>query len=112
MAVYTSCFYFKLMIGNNDMPTTVEITCINKFDRHNPYERITHVGGGFGPNRWRFDLDEAIDAIKTGQYKFYVEVEGEHVWVEIATSPHGNDYLKTEADDNEPNNLLSLPECP
>ncbi len=39
-------------------------------------------------------------------------------WVRIATlrwvetSRYGNKYLKTEADGEQPDNLLSLPECP
>lgn len=32
------------------------------------------------------------------------------VWVEVATR-NGRQYLKTEADGVEPNNLLALPRC-
>jgi len=31
--------------------------------------------------------------------------------VVIATSRYGNKYLKATADGDQPNNLLSLPEC-
>jgi hypothetical protein len=31
------------------------------------------------------------------------------VWVVVATSQHGNKYIKTTADGEQPNNLLSLP---
>jgi hypothetical protein len=34
------------------------------------------------------------------------------VWVIIAVSPYGHKYLKTQADGEHPDNLLSLPECP
>jgi hypothetical protein len=34
------------------------------------------------------------------------------VWVIVAVSRLGHKYLKTEADGEQPDNLLSLPECP
>jgi hypothetical protein len=85
-----------------------QIACINKDDRQNPYQRITHVGG----TGWRMTLQEAIRAIESGQRSFYVSRGGGNtVRVIVATSQNGNKYLKTEADSSEPNNLLSLPEC-
>jgi hypothetical protein len=85
--------------------------CINKSDRDNPYERITHVGG-YTDRRWRITQEEAITLIENGDWRFYVSVDGESVWVIVAESRFGNKYLKTEADRGEKNNLLSLPECP
>lgn len=90
---------------------TAEISCINKDDRYNPYERITHVGG-FGSKRWKITQAEAIRLIERGEWRFYVNVNGKRVGVIVAESRFGNKYLKTEADGDEPNNLLSLPECP
>ena len=46
------------------------------------------------------------------RWSFYVAVGGRSVWVIVAKSAYGNKYLKTEADGEQPNNLLSLPECP
>ncbi len=54
---------------------------------------------------------EAIDAIKTRRQTFFVNVRWNDVAVIVSESRFGNDYLKTENDDNDPNNLLSLPEC-
>jgi hypothetical protein len=34
------------------------------------------------------------------------------VWVKVEVSRYGHKYLKTEADGEGENNLLSLPECP
>ncbi|HEX6369178.1 MAG TPA: DUF3892 domain-containing protein [Longimicrobium sp.] len=85
-----------------------QITCINKDDRQNPYQRITHVGGA----GWKMTQQDAIRAIESRQRAFYVSTGGRAVTVIVATSQYGNKYLKTEADSSEPNNLLSLPECP
>ena len=89
-----------------------QIKCINKDDRMNPYERITHIGG-FDTSVWKLTSDDVIRRIEISQESFYVSrPQGDTVWVVIAVSRSGNKYLKTEADGDEPNNLLSLPECP
>ncbi len=90
------------------------IDCIKKQPRNDPYRQITHVGG---PNndgtRWRITQDRAIELIENGRNSFYVEEPvGDRVEVIVAVSAAGNKYIKTENDGDEPNNLLSLPECP
>lgn len=95
------------------MAELLEITCINKSDRDNPYERITHIGGGETIlTSWRKTQEEAIAEIETGKSQFFVNRDSEKVWVIVAVSRFGNKYLKTEADGEDPNNLLNLPECP
>ncbi len=85
----------------------LQITCINKTNRPNPHEAISHVGGPWG----RKTQDQAIDEIDRGINRFYTAVRGNSVWVVVAVSPLGNKYLKTAADGLNENNLLSLPEC-
>ena len=88
------------------------VTCINKDDRNNPYERITHLGGtNSRGGRWKRTQKEVISMIDAGTHSFYVSVDGDRVNLVTAVSPHGNKYVKTEADGDKPNNLLSLPEC-
>lgn len=90
---------------------TAQIKCINKSDRFNPHERITHVGG-YTDRQWKITQEQAIAHIENREWKFYVERPvGDPVWV-IVASRNGRKYLKTQADGDEPNNLLSLPECP
>tara|TARA_R110000787_G_scaffold42533_1_gene104565 strand:+ start:255 stop:536 length:282 start_codon:yes stop_codon:yes gene_type:complete len=93
------------------MTQTAQIKCINKTNRASAWERISHVGG-FAQNQWKLTLDDAIGKIERGEWKFYVSVGGDSVWVDVAVSASGNKYLKTRPDGDMPNNLLSLPECP
>lgn len=94
-------------------PQTAEIKCVNKRDRQNPHERITHVGG-VGATRWKLTQEEAIGMVERGEWNFYVALPAgnKSVWVEVGISRYGNKYLRTEDDDDTRNNLLSLPECP
>ncbi len=98
------------------MAFRVEIDCINKNDRFNPYEAITHVGG---PNptsaknpRWKLPMRKAAEGSRDGKWDFFVRQGNHTVEVHHAVSQHGNLYLRTEADHDTPDNLLSLPECP
>ena len=91
--------------------TTVQIQCINKTDRYNAHERIRYVGGIHNNERWKLSQEDAIKSIERSEFRFYVSVNGKSVWVIVAVSAHGNKYLKTENDGEQPNNLLSLPEC-
>ena len=89
-----------------------EVKCINKTDRYNPHERIRNIGG-VNPDgsRWRITQPDAIAGIESGKWTFYVNRAGRTVEVVVATH-NGNKYIKTEADDVQPDNLLELPECP
>lgn len=96
----------------NKMADTYQIKCINKTDRYDAHERIRNVGGFDNSKAWKITQEEAILGIESGKWRFYVSVAGNSVWVVVAISRYGHKYLKTEADGEQPDNLLSLPECP
>ena len=95
------------------MAAKIQIQCINKSNRTNPYDAIDFFGG-VNPDgtRWKQSLKDMIDLIESERFTFYVNVNGKIVDVIIAKSQFGNKYLRTISDGEVPNNLLSLPECP
>ena len=94
------------------MASRHEISCINKTDRFNPHERIRSIGGRNGDgSAWKLNQTDAIVGIETGKWAFYVSQQGRTVDVIVAMSAYGHKYLKTVADAQEPDNLLSLREC-
>jgi hypothetical protein len=94
------------------MADTFQVRCINKTDRYNAHERIKNIGGFDNNKAWKISQEEGIRGIESGKWRFFVSVAGKSVWVVVATSRYGHKYLKTEADGEQPDNLLSLPECP
>jgi hypothetical protein len=94
------------------MASRIRIRCINKTDRTNPHERIENVGGQNADGaRWKQSVAHTIREIEAKEYEFFVHEGGRTVDVIVATH-NGNKYIKTVADGAQPDNLLSLPECP
>jgi hypothetical protein len=57
-------------------------------------------------------VDDAIAKIESGEQVFFVQAHRRTVGVIVAVSPSGKKYLKAEADGDQPDSLLRLPECP
>ena len=119
------------------MSALLLIDCVSKDSRLNPYERIQRVGGPNTPDvpapdasrlftglrkrgfaiaerpRWSLLLAEAIQGIREDKWTFFIYfgAHQEIVHVEVAESPSGSLYLKTEIDRDTPDELLFLPEC-
>ena len=95
------------------MAAQIRVRCINKTDRTSAHERIKNIGGtNADGGRWRLPESQAIQDIKSGKYAFHVERPAGHRVKVITATRLGREYLKTEADGEQPDNLLALPECP
>jgi hypothetical protein len=94
------------------MASRHQVLCISKTDRPNPHERITHIGGrNDDGTTWKITQQAAIDGIEQDKWNFYVSKGGRTVDVVVAVRRWGHKYIKTVADGEQPDNLLSLPEC-
>ncbi len=96
------------------MAASHQVTCIVP-DGSDADRRIDSIGGSTGAKdtdgAWKISLDDDIAGIENGKWAFYTMVNDQRADV-IVASRNGRKYLKTTADGEEPNNLLSLPECP
>jgi hypothetical protein len=84
----------------------VQVTCIDKPDRDNTHESITHLGG----QGWHWERKDVIDSINSGTNTFYTVKDGVRANVGVVNGTNGP-YVRTYADGKWNNNLLSLTEC-
>jgi len=88
----------------------VLVTCINKQPRNNPYQGITHLGGP-GGGGWRWTRQQVIASIKDKSNTFYTQDQyGNRAYIGVVDDPDG-EYLRTHANGQWNDNLLSLDEC-
>lgn len=90
--------------------TRYRVTCTVHDDKH---ERIVEIGCvDASGSSVRFSESEAITLIHSHQAEFYVDrPDGHVVKLIVERTKEGRPFLKTEADGEKPNNLLSLPTC-
>ena len=86
------------------------ITCIVKAQPQSAHEHITHVGNC--PS-WKWSREQVIASIDTGTNTFYVidPRTGRRSDVGVIRPVARAPYLRTYADGDWNDNLLSLPQC-
>lgn len=84
----------------------VQVTCINKTPRNDPYEGITHLGNSSG----KWTRQQVIDWIESKSNTFYTSSGGNRSNIGVVNGPNGK-YLRTYANGQWNDNLLALPEC-
>ena len=95
------------------MTRKIQILCVVKTGQQDAHARIEAVGGGAAGYRWKHRQEDAIMWIEDGTFTYFViNNEQKEIKVVVAKSRSGHRYLKTEADGEQPDNLLNLPECP
>jgi len=94
------------------MVQEAKISCVAKTDRNEAHDRIRSLGGGHHPY-WEISHERAIDLLEHDHCRFYTcNRQGERLYLVVVTSPDGHKYVKTVADSEQPEHLLTLPECP
>ena len=87
-----------------------QITCITKPHPQSPHEHITHVGGA----GWKWTREKVIQSIDDKTNTFYVidPKNQKRAYVGVVRSAGKPAYLRTHADGDWNDNLLSLNQCP
>ena len=90
----------------------VQVTCITKPHPQSPHEHISHLGSASG--QWKWSREQVIASIDARTNTFYVldPYNGKRSEVGVVRVPGKAPYLRTHADGDWNNNLLSLPQCP
>lgn len=89
-----------------------QITCIVKPNTQSSHEHITHVGNPAG--KWMWTREQVIESIDAKTNTFYVldPANGRRADVGVVREAGKHPYLRTHADQQWNNNLLSLNHCP
>jgi len=90
----------------------VQVTCITKAHPQSAHEHITHIGNPAA--NWKWTREEVIASIDAGTNTFFVldPVTGKRSTVGVVRQAGRSTYLRTYADGQWNDNLLSLPQCP
>ncbi len=101
-----------------DIPLEMEITCVHKTPRNDPYHPIRQVGGINRTQNIAFRISQAdcIRSIDRGNHFFVTAPNGTRADVRVHIhfppwSLQGTRYISTNPDNTRADNLLSLPEC-
>jgi hypothetical protein len=88
----------------------VQVTCITKPHPQSPHEHITHLGGA----KWKWTREQVIASIDAKANTFYVLDPRTSKRADVGViRPAGRPaFVRTHADGDWNDNLLSLNQCP
>ena len=91
-----------------------QVTCITKPHPASRHEHITHIGNPKTNPPWKWTREQVIASIDAKTNTFYVidARHGRRVDVRVVRELGEAPYLRTYADADWNDNLLSLPQCP
>jgi len=90
----------------------VEVTCITKPHVQSPHEHITRLGNPKA--NWNWSRDQVIESIDAKSNTFYVidPLNGKRANIGVIRPAGRPAYVRTYADGDWNDNLLSLNQCP
>jgi len=85
-----------------------QITCVTKPHPQSSHEHITHVGNPLA--NWVWTREAVIQSIEAGTNTFFVvdSATGKRSYVGVVRPARSQPYIRTYADGDWSNNLLSL----
>lgn len=88
-----------------------QVKCIVKPNPQSPHEHITHLGN---PGSWIWTREQVIESIENKSNTFFVldPATGRRADIGVVRESGKLPYLRTYADGQWNNNLLSLNQCP
>jgi len=91
-----------------------QVECITKPHPTSSHEHITHVGNPTANPPWKWTREQVIASIDQGTNTFYVidPVTGKRADIAVVREAGKVPFLRTHADGDWNNNLLSLKQCP
>ena len=90
----------------------IQVTCITNPHPQSPHEHITHVGNPAG--NWKWTREQVIASIDVKSNTFFVidPRNGKRANIGVVRPAGHAPYLRTHADGDWNDNLLSLNQCP
>ena len=91
-----------------------QVTCIIKPHPQSQHEHITHLGNPAANPAWVWTREQVIASIEAKTNTFYVvdATSGKRANIGVVREAGKLPYLRTYADGQWTNNLLSLNQCP
>ncbi len=88
-----------------------QVTCITKPHPQSAHEHITHLGN---PGSWMWTREKVIESIEAKTNTFFVldPANGKRADIGVVRESGKAPYVRTYADGQWNNNLLSLNQCP
>jgi len=88
-----------------------QVTCITKPHPQSAHEHITHLGNA---GHWVWTREQVIESIEAKSNTFFVldPANGKRAYIGVVREPGKAPYIRTYADGQWNNNLLSLNQCP
>lgn len=90
----------------------VQVTCITKPHPQSTHEHITHLGNPAA--NWKWTVEQVMASIDAQTNTFYVldPRNGKRSNIAVVRPTGRRPYLRTHADNDWNDNLLSLQQCP
>jgi len=90
------------------MAMLLKVNWVDLSDQDDPYQRVKNIGGTSRKLEWQHTRDQAIRFLDQDEFCYYMEDNGRVLKLKVGLDPNGAKFLKTDADADQPQLLLSL----